>query len=74
MPLVASRAGGPAWYRLSSGVLALAAVIGLGVAGATTRVESHHKGVAQRAFLGTVFAWHITTAIASITEPEWLKR
>ena len=68
LPLVASRANGSSWYRLSSGVLAVAAVVGLGVAGATTRAESPNKGVAQRAFLGTVFAWHLTTAVASIAK------
>jgi hypothetical protein len=74
LPLVASRANGPSWYRLSSCVLAVAAVVGFGVAGVTTRAESPHKGVAQRAFLGTVFAWHMTTAVASITRLERLKR
>jgi hypothetical protein len=74
LPLVASRANGPIWYRLSSCILGVTAVVGLGVAGATTRAESPHKGVAQRAFLGTVFAWYVATAVASITKMGRPKR
>ena len=66
LPLVARRVGGPRWYRFVCGVLAVAAVVGIGLAGATTRADSPDKGVIQRAFLGTVFAWHMTTTIASI--------
>lgn len=64
MPVVAVRHAAPGWYRCVSGVLAVTNVVGLVVAAATTNVESEQRGLAQRAFLGSVFAWHVATAIA----------
>jgi hypothetical protein len=69
MPIVAHRQTGPAWYRVVSGALGLVSSAGLVAAGVTTRTESPHKGLAQRAFLGAVFAWHIATAISIVTKP-----
>lgn len=63
MPITAALHRGPRWYRRVSGALGVATVVAFVGAGATTRAESPHKGLAQRAFLSTVFAWHIATAV-----------
>lgn len=65
MPFVARRQSEPIWYRRVNCGLLVAACAGLVAAGCTTRAESSHKGLAQRVFLGTVFAWHIATTIAT---------
>jgi len=66
MPIVAFRQSGPRWYRFVSGAFGITSAVGFVAAGATTRTESPSKGVAQRAFLGSVFLWHFATAIRSI--------
>lgn len=65
MPNLAGRHGKPGWYRFVSRVLGFAAGLGFVAAGATTQTDSPHKGLAQRAFLGIVFAWYAATAVAS---------
>lgn len=65
MPNVAGRHGGTGWYRAASRVLGAAAIAGFVSAGATTQMDSPRKGVAQRAFLGVVFAWYGVTAVAT---------
>jgi hypothetical protein len=65
MPMVAHRHDGPVWYRRLSGVLGMATLVGVVAAGFTTRNESRYKGLAQRAFLAVVFAWHTATMIAT---------
>lgn len=72
MPTVAHRQAGPVWYRRASGSLGIASFAGLVAAGVTTQTESPHKGLAQRAFLGSVFVWHIATAVRVITKPAAL--
>ncbi|MDX2378158.1 MAG: DUF998 domain-containing protein [Acidimicrobiia bacterium] len=72
MPFVARRHSGPSWYRLFNGVLGVATLAALVAAGSTARAESSHKGLVQRAFLGVVFAWHVATAIVTITKPARL--
>lgn len=64
MPAVASRLRGALWYRLMCGVLTVTGFTGMVGAAITTRRESSQRGVAQRAFLASVFAWHVATAFA----------
>jgi hypothetical protein len=70
MPMVAHRHDGPVWYRRLSGELGMATLVGVVAAGFTTRNESRYKGLAQRAFLAVVFAWHTATMIATTTKPR----
>ena len=70
MPFAARRGVGSASYRLVNGVLVVAVPAGLVAAGITIRADSPHKGLAKRAFLAAVFAWHAATAIATSFEPE----
>ncbi len=49
----------------------MASLVALAVAGLTTQVGSRHKGLAQRAFLGTVFAWQAASTVEGLTrEPS----
>lgn len=64
-PLVARRGAGPQWYRGASGALAGPILAGFVAAGATTLTRSRNTGIAQRAFLGSVFAWQVATAVAA---------
>jgi len=70
MPNLAGRHGEPEWYRSVSRVLGLGAVAAFVTAGATAQMDSSHKGFAQRAFLGVVFAWYAATAVATSTMPS----
>lgn len=62
MPIVAAKQPGPRWYRRTSAALGVAALAGFVAAGATTQADSPRKGLAQRGFLATVFAWYLATA------------
>lgn len=68
MPLVAATGNGPRWFRASSGALAAASVVGLAAAGATTQNNTPRRGAAQRAFLGTVFAWQALAAVDRVLD------
>jgi hypothetical protein len=68
MPIIAFRQCEPGWFRSLSGALSLWTVTGLVAAGATTTAGSAHRGLAQRAFLGGVFAWYSATAIAELAD------
>ncbi len=68
MPIVAFRQCQPGWFRSLSGALSLWTVTGFVSAGATRTDESAHSGLAQRAFLGGVFAWYGATTIADLAQ------
>ncbi len=67
LPAVAARNSPPGPYRELSRAMSVAAALGLIGAATTTRADSPLKGVAQRAFLGTAFAWHGATAVLAPT-------
>lgn len=67
LPLLASRGTGPRWFRRISAILGAASVAGLVAAGATTQAGTPERGLAQRAFLGTVFAWQALTIVERLT-------
>lgn len=67
MPFVAARRPGPRWFRVTSRVAGVASLATLAAAGATTQTGSPSKGLAQRAFLGTVFTWQAAAAIDGLT-------
>lgn len=62
MPLIAAREREPAWYRRVARVSSVSTLVMFLAAGVTTRVDSPSKGLAQRAFLGSVFAFYAVTA------------
>jgi hypothetical protein len=71
MPFIASWGHGsgsglPAWHRRMSGALVVPTTALFLVAGATTRRRSAWRGLAQRAFLGSAFAWQAATSAALI--------
>ena len=45
----------------------VATAVGFVVAGLTDRSDDPNKGIAQRVFLGSVFAWYITTAFQNLS-------
>ena len=45
----------------------VAIAVGFVVAGLTDRSDDPNKGIAQRVFLGSVFAWYITTAVQNLS-------
>ena len=68
MPITAFRLCEPGWFRSLSGALSIWTVTGFIAAGATTIAQSAHRGLAQRAFLGGIFAWYGATAISELAE------
>jgi hypothetical protein len=68
MPIIAFRQCEPGWFRSLSGALSLWTVTGFVSAGAATTAGSAHRGLAQRAFLGGVFAWYGATTIADLAQ------
>ena len=54
--------------RSKSGALSICTVTGFIAAGATTTAQSAHRGLAQRVFLGGIFAWYGATAISELAE------
>jgi len=62
LPWAVSRQAAPGWYRRLNRVLRVATSIGLVGAAVTTRFDASFKGLAQRAFLGSVFSWYGATA------------
>ena len=68
MPIAAFRQCEPGWFRSLSGALSICTVTGFIAAGATTTAQSAHRGLAQRVFLGGIFAWYGATAISELAE------
>jgi Protein of unknown function (DUF998) len=61
LPITTARQPGPSWYRRLSSALAIATSVTYALAGVTTRRHSPTRGLAQRAFLATVFLWYAAT-------------
>ncbi len=70
IPYVASSSLGPAWYLRLNRTLRLTTTGGLVAAAGTTRFDSPVKGLAQRAFLGSVFTWYLATATRTLLRPH----
>ncbi len=73
MPFVAAKELEPAelepvWYRRVARVSRVLTLVLFVAAGVTTRVDSSYKGLAQRAFLSSVFAFQAATGIATPAE------
>ena len=47
--------------------IGLATAVGFVVAGLMDRFNNPNKGIAQRVFLGSVFAWYITNALERLS-------
>jgi len=74
MPFIAAQEFEPVWYRRVARVLGVSTLVMFVTAGLTTRVDSPRKGLAQRAFLMSVFAFQAATSLATrptahISEP-----
>lgn len=66
MPVVAARDPEvPVWYRRLARVAAVSTIATFVGAGVTTRLDSSCKGVAQRAFLASVFLFQAATGLAT---------
>ena len=52
----------------------VATAVGFVTAGLTDRSDAPNKGIAQRVFLGSVFAWYITDALRRLSGPSRLRR
>lgn len=71
MPVVAARDHEvPAWYRRLAQAMTVPTLTAFLAAGATTRFEASSKGVAQRAFLGSVFLFQAATGFAASATRE----
>ena len=68
MPITAFRQCEPGWFRSLSGALSIWTVTGFVSAGATATAQSAHRGLAQRAFLGGIFAWYGATTVAELAQ------
>jgi uncharacterized membrane protein len=66
IPFVAAAQAGPAWYRRLNRVLRVTTAAGFVGAAVTTRLDASVKGLAQRAFLASVFTWYAATAVRSL--------
>ena len=62
MPFIAAQEPRPVWYRRVARVLSVSTLATFVAAGATTRLDSPHKGFAQRAFLCSVFVFYAATS------------
>jgi len=74
MPFIAAQQPEPIWYRRVARVLRVSTLVMFVTAGLTTRVDSPRKGLAQRGFLMSVFAFQAATSLATrptshISEP-----
>lgn len=65
IPFVAAAHAGPPWYRTMNRMLRVTTAAGFVGAAITTRLESSLKGLVQRTFLASVFAWYVATACRS---------
>jgi len=66
MPVVAARDHEvPVWYRRLARAIAVPTIATFVLAGVTTRLNSSAKGVAQRAFLASVFVFQASTGLAT---------
>lgn len=59
----------PLWYRRLARAAAASTIAGFVVAGVTTRLDSSAKGLAQRAFLASVFLFLAATGLVPPPEP-----
>lgn len=67
-PVVAARDDGlPTWYRRVARLAIVPTTVTLVAAGVTTSRGSSTRGIAQRAFLASVFAFQAATALATPT-------
>jgi hypothetical protein len=64
MPFVAARGQAVGWYPRFAKAMTLPTVATLVGAGATTQLDSSFKGLAQRAFLASVFTFQAATGVA----------
>ena len=55
------------WITVANGVVT---AIGFVAAGLTHRLDHPDKGIAQRAFLGSVFVWYVTGAVRRLSRPS----
>lgn len=69
MPFVAARGQRKGWYPSLARALSLPTVAAFLGAGATTRLDSPVKGIAQRAFLACAFIFQAATGLAGRTGP-----
>jgi hypothetical protein len=51
----------------------VATTVGFITAGLTHRSDDPNKGIAQRVFLGSVFAWYVTNAIRRLSRPSGIR-
>ena len=63
MPFIAAREPEPVWYRRGARVFAVSTLVMFIAAGLTTHADSPRKGLAQRAFLMTVFTFQAVTSL-----------
>jgi len=68
MPFIAAQELEPVWYRRVARVSRVLTLVMFVTAGLTTRVDSSYKGLAQRAFLSSVFAFQAATSLATPAE------
>lgn len=68
LPAITALQPAPSWYRRLSSVLAVAAVVSYSLAGVTTRRHASTRGLAQRAFLATIFVWYAATTIRMLAD------
>jgi hypothetical protein len=65
LPVMTAVRPGVRWRRQLSKFLAPASVVAFLVAGASTQRRSNRRGLAQRAFLASVFVWYAAMSIHS---------
>jgi hypothetical protein len=74
MPFIAAQESEPVWYSRVTCVLRVTTLVLFVTAGLTTRFDSPRKGLAQRAFLISVFLFQAATSWSghptSHTEPD----
>ncbi len=70
MPVVAARSDGHGWYPRLARVVTPPTIAAFVMAGATTRLDSPHKGVAQRTFLAMAFLFLGATGLAGRSVSE----
>ena len=73
MPFIAAREAEPGWYQRVASVLGVSTLVLFVAAGLTTRVDSPNKGLAQRGFLVSVFAFQAATCRWTPTDRTPLK-
>ncbi len=65
MPFIAAKELEPGWYRRVARLFRVSTLVMFIAAGLTTRFDSPYKGLAQRAFLTSVFAFQAATSLAT---------